>query len=175
MLRLFFYGLSIIAQSIIRAFSYKFFQTNKYTECIVFFKRNEYMRQKKSTTIFPLRNKAFRALQASRSNHPSTYHPFFFCALLEDVGRTKNFSSPNFLNWKTKKSNRIWWEKKLRQLLFKWSSIHGHKRNKNAGGRLGLGMELPSRLCNQQSYYSHLNLISLSPFYQTFAVKSCVL
>lgn len=130
---------------------------------------------KKSTTIFPLRNKAFRALQASRSNHPSTYHPFFFVLSWRMLEEQRTFHPQTFLTERQRNPTGFGEKKKLRQLLFKWSSIYGHKRNKNAGGRLGLGMELPSRLCNQQSYYSHLNLISLSPFYQTFAVKSCVL
>lgn len=80
MLRLFFYGLSIIAQSIIRAFSYKFFQTNKYTECIVFFKRNEYMRQKNPQPYF---HYEIKPLEPSKHPGQIIHQPitlFFLCS-----------------------------------------------------------------------------------------------
>lgn len=97
MLRLFFYGLSIIAQSIIRAFSYKFFQTNKYTECIVFFKRNEYMRQKNPQPYF---HYEIKPLEPSKHPGQIIHQPitlFFFVLSWRMLEEQRTFHPQTFL------------------------------------------------------------------------------
>lgn len=133
-----------------------------YHQCTYHFLR---VRWASATTRFPLPKKAFGALLAGQVIHPSPSS-----LSLPPGGCWKNTWTfhPNFLNWKTKKS--------IRDLVRKenWcSSDHPCKEEECPWGRLGLSMELPSRLCNPTTTHSPMYASQSHLFISLF--KSCVL